>query len=140
MVPAGPAFHKPKSFIAAKNLLYAAIFLGVLAIAVRNFIFDNKTKNWQLGLLIAVAGYAVMIFLIKQVALCKKWARTVLTVWLVLIIIYLVITFIEGYVMNIIESTLAGLQAGLYIGALVFLYKKECSTWLNSTKDELAQE
>jgi NADH:ubiquinone oxidoreductase subunit 6 (subunit J) len=140
MIPAGPVFHKPKSFITAKNILYASIFLGVLAIIIRDFIFDNKNKNWLLSLLIAFVGYVIIILLIKQAGLCKKWARTVLTAWLILFIVSSVITFADGYIMNIIESTLAGLQAALEIIALVFLYKEECNTWFNSSKDEILQK
>jgi K+ transporter len=139
MVPASPAFHKPKSFIAAKNLLYASIFLGMFANIIRVFTSGIANKMGLPALLVAVAGYAVIILLIKQTGLCKKWARTVLTVWLILVIITYGINFVRGGITNIIEGALAVLQSALHIAALIFLYKNECTNWLNSTRDELAQ-
>jgi hypothetical protein len=40
MIPAGPLFHKPKSIIAARNILYTALFLEALV-----FIFQKVIQT-----------------------------------------------------------------------------------------------
>ncbi len=40
MIPSDPLFHKPKSIIAAKNILFATIFLDIIILAI------NKIYQW----------------------------------------------------------------------------------------------
>ncbi|HXB43715.1 MAG TPA: hypothetical protein VNV85_06650, partial [Puia sp.] len=115
MIPAGPVFHKPKSFITAKNLLYASIFLGVLAVMIRDFTLGIANSGGARALLITIAGYAIIILLIKQMSLCKKWARTVLTVWYILVMLSYPFAFTVGFRISIPEVALLVLQAALQI-------------------------
>jgi hypothetical protein len=134
MIPDGPVFHKPKSFITAKNLLYASIFLGVLAVMIRDFSLGIANNGGAGALFITIAGFVIIILLIKQMSLCKKWARTVLTAWYILVIVLYPFAFTAGYRMSIPEVALLILQAALQIIALIFLFRKECNNWFNGSK------
>ena len=139
MIPPGPIFHKPKSFITAKNILYASICVGVLAVIMRDYTLGINNNGGVPSLLMTAAGYIVIILLIKQMAFCKKWARTVLTVWCILILVAYTIAFIQKGMINIVEEALVVLQYVLIILALIFLYRNECNIWFNSTQDEITQ-
>ncbi|HLY68796.1 MAG TPA: hypothetical protein VKR53_03635 [Puia sp.] len=132
MIPRGPAYHKPKSFIAAKNLLYASLFIAAIVIFLRDATQGMATNGGVQGLLLTLAGYAMMIFLIKQMSLCRKWARTSLLVLFVLMAgSYLFLT--KSYaVIPFYERALLVLQFILQILALIFLYRQECNIWFNS--------
>ena len=54
MIPAGPLFHKPKSIIAARNILYTALFLEALVFIFQQVIGDTpliRVSGWffQMG-------------------------------------------------------------------------------------------
>jgi hypothetical protein len=140
MIPEGPAFHKPKSFITAKNLLYASIFLSALAMAIRYFSIGIAGQAAGIGLVLTIVSYIIIILLIKQMGLCKKWARTVLTVWFAIGIASFPFTIIYGMKMDIPEAALFSLEIVLQIIALIFLYRTECNTWFNGKKYEMFQK
>ena len=76
-----------------------------------------------------------MFFAIKQIGLCKAWAR------IFLIIICILNTSLYGYMfkikaVNITEWALFIFQAMLQVVALIFLYDKESNIWVNSRKSE----
>jgi hypothetical protein len=133
----GPIFHKPKSFIAAKNLLYASIFLSVIDFIIYNLRLSTRPNHLFLYWASAALGYAIMIIFIKQMALCKKWARNVLTILLIVVFISVVMSFFKiGYKMGILEVAIWALMTILQANAVIFLYGKECKKWFNSKKDE----
>src|SRR5579862_1784906 len=82
MNPQDPAFHKPKSFVAAKNLLYAAIFISIIALLVRELALPQQT-GWDV-LMYRVAGYVIIVLLVKQMGHCQSWARSVLLIFYIL--------------------------------------------------------
>jgi peptidoglycan/LPS O-acetylase OafA/YrhL len=134
MIPPGPAFHKPKSFIAAKNLLYASLFISAIAVFLRDSSIGLANNGGVQALLLTAVGYGIVIFLIKQMSLCRKWARTVLLVLFILILVsYLFM--IKAYVtIDFYEGALLVLQFLLQILALIFLYRQESNTWFNSNR------
>jgi hypothetical protein len=132
MIPSGPAFHKPKSFIAAKNLLYASLFISAIAVFLRDSSVGLANNGGVQGLLLTAVGYALVIFLIKQMSLCRKWARTVLLVLFILILVSYLFMIKAYAVIDFYEGALLVLQFLLQILALIFLYRQECNTWFNS--------
>ena len=44
MIPAGPLFHKPKSIIAAKNILYTALLLEALVFILQQVIWTTPDQ------------------------------------------------------------------------------------------------
>jgi hypothetical protein len=132
MIPPGPAFHKPKSFIAAKNLLYASLFISAIDVFLRDSSLGLANNGGVQALLLTIVGYAIVIFLIRQMSLCIKWARTVLLVLFILIFVFYLFTMKTYVAVSFYEEALLVLQFILQILALIFLYRQECNTWFNS--------
>jgi hypothetical protein len=140
MTPEGPVFHKPKSYIAAKNLLYASVFLSVINFII-HYIRLGAPSNPFVAWSSAVIGFAVTITLIKQMGFCKKWARTVLAVWLLLSFMTVAVSFFTPRLnMSILEIAIWALKTLLQVIAFIFLYNQECNTWFNSEKYEMFEK
>jgi hypothetical protein len=133
MVPPGPAFHKPKSFIAAKNLLYASIFFAVVGVLVRDLSVGIENNGGLLALLLTAGGYLIIIFLIKQMGLCKNWARTILLILYIAMFISFVFALRQGSMIGIYDGVILAFQQVLQILALIFLYRKDCNYWFNNS-------
>jgi hypothetical protein len=132
MIPPGPAFHKPKSFIAAKNLLYASLFISAIYVFFRDYSLGLENNGGIQGLLLTAVGYAMVIFLIRQMSLCIKWARTVLLILFILIFGFYLFTIKIYTAVSFYAGALLVFQVILQILALIFLYRRECNTWFNS--------
>ena len=92
----GPLFHKPKSFLTARQVLYTCIFLGVLQFLLNEFNVGLAKSGGIPAAGVVVIYSAVMLWLIKEMSICLKWARTVLTaVIIIVMILYPVIVFPE---------------------------------------------
>ena len=132
MIPAGPLFHKPKSFISAKNLLYTSICIGVFTLLLHKLVPGVLNSGVITGLLLITVSYVMLFFIIKQLSLCKKWARVALIiVWLLLSAFYLFMFKME------LKATMAEwaffvVQAAFELIAIMFLYTKESNEWFNS--------
>jgi hypothetical protein len=132
MIPAGPLFHKPQSFISAKNLLYTSICVGVFTILLHKFMPGGLANNIIAGLALISAEYLIMFFIVKQMGLCKKWARTIfLIIYIVITTSYIFLFKIELRV-SMAEIALFVFQAAFQFIALIFLYTKESNAWFNS--------
>jgi len=136
MIPQGPAFHKPKSFIAAKNLLYASLFISAIAVFLQDSSLGLVNSGGVQTLLFTAVGYAIVIFLVKQMSLCRKWARTILLVLFILIFVFYLFTVKTYAAMPFYEGALLVLQFMLEILALIFLYRQECNIWFNSDRPD----
>ena len=136
-----PVFHKPKSYIAAKNLLYASIFLSAINFIIHNIRIAIRPNFVFLGWAVAIVGYVAMIILVKQMGLCKKWARNVLTVWFSLGFLTMIISFFSARAnTNILETVIWALKTMLEVLAIIFLFGKDCKNWFNSKKYEMFQK
>ncbi len=133
----GPLFHKPKSFLTARNLIYATIFIGLLGFAVREFMIGTSNNEGAVAVATTIAGYLMIWLLYKLMSRTIKWARTVLVVWYILIFISFTLLFKPPYVISLIEIALLTLQSALMILTIIFLYKKECNIWFNSSTTEI---
>jgi hypothetical protein len=131
MIPAGPAFHKPKSFIAAKNIIYASIVIGVLGIILRDFNLGIAANGGIPALVTAALGYLFIILLVKQMALCKKWPRIVLTVLFAFMIMAIPWLFKQESKSGTLDITLYIFQNVLQVIAVIFLFRRECTEWFN---------
>ena len=129
MIPVGPAFHKPKSIIAAKNILYAALFIGCLLVIVHDFTLGISNVGGVPAIALTILGFAIIIFLIKTMDLCKKWARTVLLVLYCIMVI--TIALHPNLITGIVEAVLLAIQILLEIVAFFFLFSKESNQWFN---------
>jgi hypothetical protein len=109
--------------------LYAALFIGCVAVIVRDFILGMSNNGGVLGIALTIVGFAVIIFLIKTMDLCKKWARTVLLVWYCIMVS--TIASHPNLITSIVEGVLLAIQILLQIVAFFFLFSKESNLWFN---------
>lgn len=132
MTSDGPLFHKPKSFLSARQTIYASILVGVLALLIRGLSVGIQ----NIGGIPVIAGtavfYLVIIVLVKQMSHCHKWARTtVLLLYIAAMLVYPLLMN-EQIKASMLVGALLLIQAALVIYALVLLYNKESTTWFNS--------
>jgi hypothetical protein len=128
----GPLFHKPKSFLSARQTIYASIFTGVIAIAIQASSVGIANAGGTSFLAATVAFYVIIILLVKQMSLCRKWARTAVFLLYVLGLIAYPIVMSQQIKAGMLVGALLVIQAALVIYALILLYKKECTVWFNS--------
>lgn len=133
MIPAGPLFHKPKSFISAKNLLYTSICIGVFTLLLHRLIPGILNSGVITGLVLIAAGYIILFFMVKQLGLCKKWARVAVIIICILIAAFYLFTFKMELNASMAEWAFFVLQAVFELIAAIFLYTKESNQWFNSS-------
>jgi hypothetical protein len=131
MIPQGPLFHKPKSILAARNMLYATLFLGVINWAIAQWGTDLNNYSPVLGAVTLVTTLVVLLILIKQIALGRKWARVALLVLFVAGMLVYSWTLAALFKTNLLVGVLIIFQAALQVAALVFLFSKESTHWFN---------
>lgn len=135
MIPAGPLFHKPKSIIAARNILYASLFLGVLGFLISEF---SSITPGPLNMRTLISNLIILLFLfvaIYYIGFGKKWAKTL---FLVLFIINagaspFYVPFI--FKASLVIGFLFILQMLLQILAVVYLFSQSSKEWFNSFKN-----
>ena len=128
----GPLFHKPKSFIAAKNVLYASIITGILIIVMHYLLAGEVDNSVTTGFVLIAIEYIILFLIIKQMALCRKWARTIVPVMCIVINATYIFLFVTEPAISFLETGLFAIQLLLQITAVVFLYKEECNIWFNN--------
>jgi hypothetical protein len=132
MIPAGPLFHKPKSIIAARNILYASLFLGVLGHLIREYSIILPDPLHIRTLISNLIILLLFFIAIRYIGFGKKWARTL---FLILFIINvaaspLYVPFI--FKTSLVLGFLFILQILLQILALRYVYSKTSNEWFNS--------
>jgi hypothetical protein len=134
MNTADPIFHKPKSIIAAKNILYATIFLGLINSLIDRWTNRSSNISNTEGLIINLVTLLLMFFITVQIGLGKKWARTIFLILFILGIVLFPFAVIPVLKANILIGVLAIFSAILQIIALVFLFSKDSTHWFNAVK------
>jgi drug/metabolite transporter (DMT)-like permease len=133
-----PIFQKPQKFITAKKLLYAGIALSFTIFIIHNIRLTVRPKFLFLGWVVLAIGYIAMLILVKQMDLCRKWARAVLAVWFGLSFIGTILSwFSPQFNQSIIEITIWAMKIVLQTIAFIFLYSKESENWFNNSKYEM---
>ena len=132
MMPTAP-LEKPAAVVAAVRILYLVIAIGtgrvVLAVIrhadVRSPGFLTLTK---------LLFYGACIFLVYQLGKGKNWARWGLAALLVLNIPLTVLPAFEGISHSALNTSLVLLQLGLYIAAMVLVFREPSSTWFDTMR------
>ena len=131
MLPADPLFHKPKSIIAAKNILYATLFLGVINWAFSQWATDLYKSGPIPAIITLILTLVIIFILIKQIGFGRKWARVVLLVLFLAGMFFFLRTASVLFKTNLLVGVISLLQAILEIVALIFLFSKESTLWFN---------
>ncbi len=131
MLPADPLVHKPKSIVAARNILYATLFLGVINWAIAQWTTDLYRGTPVKAIVTLIITLLILFLLIKQVGLGRKWARVVLLVLFIAGILIFPWTLPGLFQANLLVGVISLLQAIMDIVALVYLFSKESTLWFN---------
>jgi len=129
MIPSSPIFHKPKSILAAKNILYTVIFLGITIMVVigMNIGFGNYTgtPGWFAG----VAGLVIIFLLVRFIELGKRWGRIVFLFFFFLEAVLVPLKLIFLLKGNFLLDVLFLIEAILQLFALKFLFSEKSTKW-----------
>lgn len=145
MNPSDPIFHKPRSIIAAKNVLYASIFLGIVISVISELTIHadsystGQGYSTTQGLIINLVTIILLFVLARLIGLGRKWARTVFLVLFILGIALFPFGAIAIFKMNLLVGILDVLQILLQVLALKFLFSKESTHWFLSVSSFVKQ-
>jgi hypothetical protein len=136
MIPSGPLFHKPKSIIASRNILYATIFLYIIYCFMGEFNSGLHNFSDKAGITATITTLIILLLCVRQIGFGHKWARILFLVFFVLQALAM-----PRYLPFIFNSSLALgflfiLQILLEILALYFLFSKNSTDWFNSFKKD----
>jgi hypothetical protein len=139
-IPPSPLFYKPASIVAAKNVLYAQLFLSILNWALGSWtttVYDAAPAQNIVTLVVTVG---ITFALIKFIGLGKKWARVVLLVLFLLGLVVYSWGFVALLKASMVVAVLSLLLAILQIIALYFLFSRASTQWFNRVQEKSRDE
>src|SRR5580658_2216217 len=110
MISSDPLLHKPKSIIAARNILYATIFLGVINVVIGRMTMVEGNYSNTLGLIVPIVTFILIFILTRQIGFGRKWPRSVFLVLFTLGIVLFVFTIVPLFRANMVVGTLSIIQ------------------------------
>lgn len=139
-VPPGPLFHKPASIVAAKNILYAGLFLSILIWALARLTTTMYASTPVESVVILVVIVGITFALIKCIGLGMKWARVILLVLFLLGLAILPWTFVALLNASMVVAVLILLQTILQIIALYYLFSRASTQWFSRVREKSRDE
>jgi drug/metabolite transporter (DMT)-like permease len=139
-LPPNPLFHKPQSLVAAKNILYAVLFLEIITWAVARWMPGSYSPVSAQTVVTLIVTVAILFALIKCVTMGMKWARVVLLVLFLLGLVAYAWAFNVVWQTNILIAVLSLLQTVLEAVALGFLFARESTLWFDRVREKAADE
>jgi hypothetical protein len=139
-LPPNPLFHKPQSIVAAKNILYAVLFLEIITWTVARWLPGGNLPVTTQTVVTMIVTVAVMFALIKCVTMGMKWARVVLLVLFLLGLVAYAWAFNVWWHTNILIAVLSLLQTILEAVALGFLFARESTLWFDRVREKAKDE
>lgn len=139
-LPPSPLFHKPASIVAAKNILYAGLFLCILNWALgwwTTTIYDSAPAQSIVSLVLTVG---ITFGLIKCIGLGRKWARVVLLVLFLLSLVAYPWTFVALLKASIVMAVVSLLLTSLQLIALYFLFSRASTQWFDRVREKARDE
>lgn len=131
-----PLFHKPQSIVAAKNILYATLFLSLITWAIAHWTTDLHTASLAQSIAVLLLTVVITFALIKFIGFGKKWARIVLLVLFIAGLAVYPSTLMAIFKVSILVAVLSLLEAILQLIALVFLFSRESTQWFNRVQEK----
>jgi hypothetical protein len=136
----GPLFHKPQSIVAAKNILYAVLFLTVITWAFIEWTTDIHKAAPVQSIIILVVTLGLVFALIKMIGRGKKWARVVLLILFIAGMLVFPWTLPALFNVSMMTAVLSLFQAILEIVALVFLFSRDSTQWFDRIHEKVLDE
>jgi hypothetical protein len=122
---------KPAKVVLAIRALYLVVALGIIRLTF-TVIRHIDVRSPDFLILTKVLVYSVSIFLIYQLGKGKNWARWSLAAVLAVGIPLIILPVFGAIFHNPVYATLAILQLGLYVIALVLLFHESSSAWFKT--------
>jgi hypothetical protein len=129
MNPEGPLFHKPLPVIAARNTLYAIIFLSLVGSVIGEFTTSQHNFSSVWGLLGTIFMLVFLIVITHQIGLGKIWARTLLLLMTILAVLLVPLVIRITLNQSLVLLFVVGLRDLLAIVVVFFLFQKSSSAW-----------
>jgi hypothetical protein len=139
-LPPSPLFHKPASIVAAKNILYANLFLGIFTWAIGRWTTTIYALAPIESIVILLVTVGIILGLIKCIGLGRKWARVVLLVLFLLGLVAYPWTFAAMLKTSMLIAVLSLLQAILQAVALYYLFSLPSTEWFNKVQEKMHDE
>jgi len=139
-IPPTPLFHKPTSIVAAKNILYAGIFLAILTWGLGWLTRTMYAPAPAQSVVILIVTVGITFALIKCIGLGMKWARIVLLVLFLLGLVVYPWTFVAVLKVSMLVAVLILLQTILQIIALYYLFSRASTQWFNRVQEKAHDE
>jgi len=139
-IPPTPLFHKPASIVAAKNILYAVLFLGIITWALGWWTTAMYVRAPAQSVVILVVTVGITFALIKYIGLGMKWARVVLLVLFLLGLVVYPWTFMAMLKASMLVAVLSLFQSILEMIALYFLFSRTSTQWFNRVREKARDE
>jgi hypothetical protein len=139
-VPPSPLFHKPASIVAAKNILYATLFLSILTWALCRWTTTMYASTPVESVVILVVLVGITFAVIKCIGFGMKWARVVLLVLFLAGLAVLPWTFVAMLNASMVVAVLSLLQTILQILALYYLFSRTSTQWFDRVKEKAQNE
>jgi hypothetical protein len=139
-IPPGPLFHKPASIVAAKNILYAGLFLSILTWALGRWPTNMYTSTSVESAVILVAIVGITFALIKCIGLGIKWARVAILILFLLGLAVLPWTFVALLNASMVVAVLILLLTILQIIALYYLFSRASTQWFDRVREKARDE
>lgn len=140
MQPANPLFHKPTTIVAAKNILYASLFLTLINWTVAHFTIDPNLLSSTQQIIELVFSLLIVFALTKLVTMGKKWARVVLLAFFMLSMAAGALTLPAIFRANILLGALILLLTILQLLALYYLFAKASTHWFDHVQTFITNE
>jgi len=121
----------PQKVDLAVKLLYGVVALGIVR-AVINAINHIDVRSIGLMHLGHAFVFAVSGYLIYQISKQQNWARIAVLVILIVDIPLTVLPMLDSLKHSPLNNGLGLVQAGVFIAAMVLLYRPESSLWFDS--------
>jgi len=139
-LPPSPLFHKPASIVAAKNILYADLFLSIITWAIDRWTAKMYAPAPLESIVILLVTLAITFGLIKFIGLGRKWTRVVFLVLFLLGLVVYPWSFAVLLKTNMLIAMLSLLQAILQAVALYYLFSRTSTEWFNKVQEKGHEE
>jgi len=121
----------PQKIDLAVKLLYGVVALGIVR-AVMNAINHIDVRSIGLVHLGHACVFAVSGYLIYQISKQQNWARITVLAILIIDIPFTVLPMFDSIKHSPLNNGLGLIQAGIFIAAMVLLYRPESSLWFKN--------
>jgi hypothetical protein len=139
-LPPNPLFHKPLSIVAAKNILYAVLFMEVITWTISRWRPVAYAAPTAQTIITIIVTMVILFVLIKCVTAGMKWARVVLLVLFLLGLFAYAWNFGVLWQTNILIAVLELLQTILEAVALGFLFTRDSTLWFDRVREKAMDE